>query len=141
MFIVLDVVKFLREGHELFLSDNGIVMAYEEVGPEYWHTVVMGRYNNPVNVMPRLAGLHGREEAWRHYLVNECNWLKYYLETGCDNDLPDLAYDSPPSLAPSRVRTRDRQCRTYMNPQDHKTMVSRALGHCSRTCEELQHRT
>ena len=43
MFIVLDVVKFLQEGHELFLSDNGVVMAYEEVGPEYWHAVVMGR--------------------------------------------------------------------------------------------------
>ena len=90
MCIVLDVVKFLREGHELFLSDNGVVMAYEEVKPEYWHAVVMGRHNNPVRVMPRLAGLTGREEAWNHYLINEYSWLKYYQENSCENDLPVL---------------------------------------------------
>ena len=83
MCTVLDVIKFLREGHELFLSDNGVAMAYTEVKPQYWHTVVMGRGSNPMTMISPLRGLGGREECWNHYLVNEHNWLKYYQETVC----------------------------------------------------------
>ena len=86
-------------------------MAYEEVRPEYWHTVVMGRGSNPVTVMDPLRGLHGRDQAWNHYLVNEFNWLKYYREARCADDLPELENLRP--LIPSRVRTRDRTCRTF----------------------------
>ena len=102
MFIVLDVIKFLLEGHELFLSDNGVVTAYEEVKPEYWHTVVMVRFDNPITVMQPQVGLTGREQAWNHYLVNEYKWLKYYQETQCGTDLPVLTRDGQPSLVPSR---------------------------------------
>jgi RNA:NAD 2'-phosphotransferase (TPT1/KptA family) len=54
MFIVLDVVKYLQAGHVLVLSDNGVVMAYQEVMPEFWHTVVMGKDNSPVAIIPNL---------------------------------------------------------------------------------------
>ena len=46
---------------------------FEEVKPEYWHTVVMGRSNNPLTIMQPLTGLYGPDQAWNHYLVNEYN--------------------------------------------------------------------
>ena len=97
MFIVLDWKLFLQEGKELYYTTNGVVMSYDPVPVQYWHTVVLGRSNHPQWVYrdaPNYGPHEGEDErkfyGWIHYLINEYNWIPYYGETQCEEDFPDL---------------------------------------------------